>query len=186
VDESTGGHRRATAEGTPSGAVASTAGLRDAAAIVARVADDEGAARETRAACRVREIEPIAPDARIAPLVLPGEVVFAVRSSALLDRRQPPAGAAGWSGCLGLAGDLYVTSTRLLLVGRTVVVYDLDEIQEVVVAGERLLLTLRDGAGVIVEVVRPRLLRVEIAAARASGARRAAGLPEPARDRGPG
>jgi hypothetical protein len=38
-------------------------------------------------------------------------------------------------------------------------------------SGERLLLVLRDGRGASIDVSQPRLLRVEIAAARASGRR---------------
>jgi hypothetical protein len=87
-------------------------------------------------------------------------------------------------GCPGLAGDLYVTSARLVHVGRTVLEYDLGAIREAVVSAERLLLILCDGVGVAVDVARPRLLRVEIAAARArqaasAGGPRDAGPPDP-------
>jgi hypothetical protein len=44
----------------------------------------------------------------------------------------------------------------------------LEEIEEVGLSGERLLLVLRDGKGVWLEAPQPRLLRVEIAAARAA------------------
>jgi hypothetical protein len=81
---------------------------------------------------------------------------------------------------VGLGGDLYVTSSRLALVGRTTLTYDLDAIRDAVVSGERLLLTLRDGAGVIVYVAQPRLLRVEIGAARAKRAGRRRATHDPA------
>jgi hypothetical protein len=88
-----------------------------------------------------------------------------VRRAALLDRRQPQAGSDAPS---GLAGDLYLTSRRLVLVGRLTLSFELDEIEEAMLAGERLLLVLRDGQGASVAVAQPRLLRVEIAAARAA------------------
>jgi hypothetical protein len=157
------------------------AGHRDAAAIMARTAADETAALEARSRYRDRVMEPIEPDAPIAELLGPGEEVLAVRRSALLERRQPPPGTALWPAFAGLGGDMYVTSGRLALVGRTVVAYDLDAIREAVVSGERLLVTLRDGTGVIIQVDRPRLFRVEIGAARARLAerRRAASSTEP-------
>ena len=61
---------------------------------------------------------------------------------------------------------LSVTSRRLLLTGRVRLSIGLDEIGEILMAGGRLLLVLRGGQGVALEVAYPRLLRVEIAAAR--------------------
>ena len=110
-------------------------------------------------------MEALEPDARVAPLLTPDEHVLAVRRSVMLDRRQPQAGSDAPS---GLAGDLYVTSRRLVLVGRLTLSFDLDEIEEAMLSGERLLLVLRDGQGASLAVAQPRLLRVEIAAARAS------------------
>ena len=156
------------------------AALRDAAAVLARVAADEAAARDARARFRGGPIAPIEPDACIAEILAAGEDVLAVRRSALVERRQPPPGTAGWPPGVGLGGDLYVTSSRLALVGRTTLTYDLDAIRDAVVSGERLLLTLRDGAGVIVYVAQPRLLRVEIGAARAKRAGRRRATHDPA------
>ena len=68
----------------------------------------------------------------------------------------------------GLRGDLYLTSVRLMLLGRHEVGFDLDGIDEVMVCGEQLLLVMRDGTGIALDVELPRLLRVEIAAARAA------------------
>jgi hypothetical protein len=140
--------------------------LRDADAILARAADDEAAALVARDRYRDGVIEPIEPDERIAVLLVPGEEVFAVRRSALLDRREPQP-SAYCPGCPGLAGDLYVTSTRVVHLGRLTLEYDLDSIREAVVSAERLLLLLWVGSGLILDVDRPRLLRVDIAAARA-------------------
>jgi hypothetical protein len=54
-----------------------------------------------------------------------------------------------------------------VLVGRLTVAIDLDEIEDAVVSGERILLVMGDGRGATLDVARPRLLRVEIATARA-------------------
>jgi hypothetical protein len=118
-------------------------------------------------------MEPLEPDARIAELLAPGEDLLAVRRPALLDRREPALGGARGPGCPGLGGDLYVTSARLVHVGRTVLEYDLGAIREAVVSAESLLLIMCDGAGITLGVDRPRLLRGEIAIARARQAARA-------------
>jgi len=154
-------------------ATTSSPALRDAGAILSRTAEDEAAALEARERYRDRGMEPMEPDARIAELLVPGEDVLAVRRSALLDRREPPIGGGRGPGCLGMAGDLYVTSNRIVHLGRTVLEYDYTTICEAVVSAEHLLLILRDGTGVTIDVPQPRLLRVEIAAARARQAARA-------------
>jgi hypothetical protein len=162
---------RASAAAGPD-ANASSSALRDADAIVGRAAEDEAAALAARERYRDREIEPIEPDARIAGFLAPGESVLAVRLSALLDRREPRVGAR-CPGYPGLAGDLYITSCRIVHVGRFVLEYDLAAIREAVISAEHLLLILCDGAGVILDVDRPRLLRVQINAARSRRAARA-------------
>ena len=43
------------------------------------------------------------------------------------------------------------------------------QIEELALAGERLLITLRDGTGLSIDASRPRLMRVQIAAALAAG-----------------
>ncbi len=140
------------------------AALRDAAEILARARADETAADEARVRYRGQLMRPLEPDPSIAPLLAPGEVVLAVRRLAILDRREP---AIGTGAPAGLAGDLYLTSRRLVLAGRHALSFDLGEIEEVMLAGERLLLVLGDGNGASLYVDRPRLLRVELAAARA-------------------
>jgi hypothetical protein len=147
------------------------AALRDAAAILARADEDEAAADAARARYRTRPLTTLPPDDSIGPLLVPGERVVAVRSSALLERRQPAPGAQPTAGAhppAGLAGRLYVTSRRLLLVGRLTLSYELQAVEEAMLSGERLLLLLRDGQGLTLEAAQPRLLRVEIAAARAA------------------
>lgn len=104
---------------------------------------------------------PIEPDARIGVLLAPEELVLAVRRSVSLERRK------GWrepGG--GLSGDLYVTTRRLVHLGRMQVEYALGEIQEAVVAEGALRLVVGASRGVEIEVQDPRLLRVEIAAVR--------------------
>ena len=173
--------RRATNGGVDLDAPTPSPGLRDADAIFARAADDEAAALEARDRFRDGLINPIEPDARIAERLVPGEEVFAVRRSAVLERREPQPGA-GFPAYPGLAGDLYLTSARLVHLGRLTLEYDLDAIREVTVSAEHLLLVLCDGAGLVLDVDRPRLFRVEIAAARSRRVARA----RPARAQRPG
>lgn len=137
--------------------------LRDATQILARAQADEAAADEARERYRTQPHAMLEPDARIAPLLAAGEHVVAVRRSALLDRREP---AVGSDVPTGLAGDLYLTSRRLVLVGRLTLSFHLDEIEEAMLSGERLLLVMPGGQGASLDVAQPRLLRVEIAAAR--------------------
>ena len=139
--------------------------LRVAAQARARAAADEAAADEARARYRTQPMATLEPDSRIGPLLAAGEHVLSVRRSAVLDRRQALLGADAPT---GLAGDLYVTSRRLVLMGRYTLSFALADIEEAMLSGERLLLVMRDGQGASLDVGRPRLLRVEIAEARAS------------------
>lgn len=141
---------------------------RDAAAIFARAEADEAEADRARERYRTEAMPALEPDGRIAPLLGPDEHVLAVRGSAFLDRREPQRGS---NAPTGLAGDLYVTTRRLVLVGRLTLAFELDRIDDVLLSGERLLLVMRDGEGVSIAASQPRLLRVEIAAARASARR---------------
>ncbi len=146
--------------------VAGAPALRDADEILARTALDENAADEARERYRTEPMALLEADDRIAPLLAPGEDVVAVRRSAVLERREVPPGAEG---SMGLAGDLYLTSRRLVLVGRRTVSFALGEVAEAMLAGDQLLLVMRNGDGASLGVAQPHLLRVEIAAARASG-----------------
>lgn len=140
------------------------ASLRDATAIAARADADEVVAAEARLRYRAEGIAPLDPDDAIRPLLDEDEQALAVRRSAALDRREPPVNPYP----AGVAGDLYVTSHRLLLVGRHTMTFDLADIADAVVSGERLLLVMDDGSGITLDVDQPRLLRVQIAAARAA------------------
>jgi hypothetical protein len=57
----------------------------------------------------------------------------------------------------------------LMVVGGAPLDVELAEIDELALAGERLLVTLRDGTGLSIDASRPRLMRVQIAAALAAG-----------------
>jgi hypothetical protein len=134
---------------------------------------DADRADEARRRLHEQGIVPIEPDARIGVMLAPGELVLAVRRSASLDRRH-----VRREDDPGLCGDLYVTTRRLVHLGRSAVVYGLDEIREADIAANHLLLVVGDNRGVVIDVGDPCLLRVEIAAARAAA--RAAGRAAPA------
>jgi hypothetical protein len=148
----------------PFGSPAEAPAIRDASAILARAGADEAAADLARERYRTQPMPALEPDDRIGPLLGADERVIAVRRSVQLDRRQP---IPGWDVPLGLAGDLYLTSRRLVLVGRMTLDFNLEDIEEIGLSGGRLLLALRDGLGVSLDLEQPRMLRVEIATARA-------------------
>jgi hypothetical protein len=137
------------------------AALRDARAIAARVAEDEHAAdaERERLASEPLPVLGAHPDQVFQPW--PDETIHAERRAALVERGQdlPPSG-----------GTLYLTSRRLVHVGSEAVEeIDLARIADMAVALERLLLIeLADGSDLAIEVDRPRLLRVQVAAARAA------------------
>ena len=97
----------------------------------------------------------------VCHLLLPGEQLVAHRGAALLDRRQARRQRRP-------VGDLYLTSARLLFVGSPRASIPLDSIEDAILIGDRIQLMLRGGFGVSIEVERPRLLREQIAAARAT------------------
>ena len=133
-------------------------------------ADDEASANEARLRYRRRGVEWLDPDERIGPVLEPGERLLAVRRSVVVCRNDTLASVAP-----PVVVDLYVTSRRLALAGTDMIFFDLTALDEAVVSQERLLIVLRDGVGLDLEVAQPRLLRVDIAAARAAR-RCAAGL----------
>jgi hypothetical protein len=153
----------ASRSGRPADDPASNEALRAAAAILERASVDEALADEARDRYRIEPMRPLAPEPAIARHLCPDEHVLAVRRSAGFDRRQPlPKGRGS-----GLVGDLYLTSKRLVLVGRVILAFDLPAIAEASLEGERLLLVMADGTGLAIDVDHPRLLRVELATARA-------------------
>jgi hypothetical protein len=148
-----------------SAAAPDAAALRDAAAIAQRVSDDELAADAERARLVDGELPDLRSQVDGAVQLAGGELVHAIRRGALLDEGE----AARPTG-----GSLYLTSDRLVHVGESSREIRLDAIQESAVALERLLLLdLTDGSDLAIEIDQPRLLRVQLAAARANARRRA-------------
>ena len=123
---------------------------------------DALAAEEARERYRDEPMAPIEVRGSIADLLGPTERLLAVRNDARYDRRQEAEGSRG----PGLSGDLYLTSSRLILLGRFDLTFDLEEIEEIDLFGDRLRLMTGKGAGLSLDVDQPRLLRVEIGAAR--------------------
>ena len=153
-------HQVAAPDDSPSEARA----IGHVSAILAHARADEAAADTARELYRTRPMATLEPDERIGALLCPHEQVVAVRRSAQLHRLQP---IPGWDVPPGLAGDLYLTSRRLVLVGRMTLDFDLEDIEETDLSGGRLLVALCDGRGLSLDVEQPRTLRVEIATARA-------------------
>lgn len=140
-------------------------GLRDAAEIVRLAAEDEVAATDARTRYRTEAPSRLEPDGPFAALLDQDEWLIAVRTSAVVDRRVPRPGEPARP---GLDGQLAVTSRRLILTGRHVLTIELVEVEQIVLSGDRLLVVMHGGSGVALDVEQPRLLRVQIAAARAA------------------
>jgi hypothetical protein len=126
---------------------------------------DRTEAEAARSRYRAAGVIPISADPGIEKALAHGEWLVARRPSVRIDRRHhgdplPP------------CGDLYVTSDRILLVGRGLLSIRLDDIEDAALLRGALVLFLRGGKAVTVETDRPRLLRVQIAAARAARAGR--------------
>jgi hypothetical protein len=137
-----------------------SAALRDAQQVTARVGADEAAADAERSRLTTGQLPQLDEmvDARIE--LRDSEVIHAIRQAAMLEDRgtELPAG-----------GTLYLTSQRLLHAGQSIRSVELTEITETAVALERVLLVdLADGSDLALEVDQPRLLRVQLAAARAA------------------
>jgi hypothetical protein len=139
--------------------------VRDAEEILRRIRQDEADADEARIRYRVEGLPSVDVDELAAERLRPGETAVDVRSSTVVTRHLPGDGTDE------LAGQLVITTERLLVVGHTPLELELGDIDELTLAGERLLVTLHDGTGLSINASRPRLLRVQIAALReAAGA----------------
>ena len=101
-------------------------------------------------------------DPVIASHLACGEHVLVVRADTIFDRRQPDSRETS-----GLRGRLYLTSSRLVLLGETTVAIPLDDIEETTLWGEQLLVSLPGGRCLTLHVDHPQALRTEIGAARA-------------------
>ena len=131
--------------------------LRDASAAAERAARDEADATDARDRYRASPMPGIEPDEAIARHLGRDEGLHSVRRSAILS-------VPGGDRALGYGGTLYLTSRRLIHLGQVMVTVQLTDIVETSLAGERLLLALRNGEGMAFDLDRPRLLRAEIAA----------------------
>lgn len=132
--------------------------LRDATETASRIEADEAAALEVRDRLHAAPLPAIAPDGVVDTHLESGELVHGLRTRAILK-------APGDDRALGYGGNLYLTSRRLVHIGQVTVNVQLTDIVETSLAGERLLLSLREGEGLVLDVDRPRQLRTEIAAA---------------------
>jgi hypothetical protein len=162
----------------PSDAALTTAegpAVRDAESIRARISADEAAADAARDLFAANGVPAIEPDTGFARVARSGEKLHTIRYNAILERAPTDDTAPKLRG-----GTLFLTPTRLLHVGKKTTEVLLAEIDEMVVALERLvLIRLRDGSDMAVEVDQPRLLRVQIAAAIAAARANAAYAYEP-------
>lgn len=136
--------------------------LRDAQAIVERAEADEREADAARRRYREVGLPRLDPDADISAELRPDESVIEVRPAASIGRHVVAHDVEA------LAGRLYLTTARLILRGRAALQVELGEVEELALAGERLLVTLTDGTGLDIDAGAPRLLRVQVAAARAA------------------
>jgi hypothetical protein len=125
---------------------------------------DETAAAEARERFRADGMAPLASDDDIAALLRPGERIFATHRAVNARYHSVPDAVLG---APPVAGTLHLTSARIIVAGSTVLTVDLEDVDEAVLSGGRLLLVLRRGMGLSLSVERPRLLRVQIAAVRA-------------------
>jgi len=140
--------------------------VRDAQRIAERIARDESLADEARERYRIDGLPVLEPSALLG-MLSPGERLHAVHRMAMLE--------VGWRGATGVdpnlphGGTLYVTSQRLVHRGTEDGTWGFGDIDEMAVALERLLLVrMRDGSDLAIEVDQPRLLRVQLAAALAA------------------
>jgi hypothetical protein len=145
---------------------ADSTSVRDAQRIAERIARDETLADEARERYRTDGLPQLEPSALLG-MLNPGERLHAVHRMAMLE--------IGWHGTTGTdpnlphGGTLYVTSQRLVHRGTEDSTLSFGDIDEMAIALERLLLVrMRDGSDLAIEVDQPRLLRVQLAAALAA------------------
>lgn len=151
---------------------------------------DEVAARRARDCYHDAGPVALPVDEDVAALLRPDEPVLARHETDEARFDGVPSAAVGPATAAVLVGTLVLTSHRILLVGEAATwSVDLADIEEAVVSGRRLLLVLPAGIGLAVTLERPRLLRVQIAAARTAcgdGQGRSAGVPGDGTGRGTG
>jgi hypothetical protein len=126
-----------------------------------RPSANAASADDARRRLREQGVVAIEPDDRIGVMLGPGEHVVAVRRAILIERR-----AESRNPDLGLRGDLYVTTSRLVHLGPVPVEVPISDIREADVVTGALRLVIGNGRGLQIRIVDPDLLRVEIAAVR--------------------
>jgi hypothetical protein len=138
--------------------------LRDALSVAARISEDETRADEARLRYQAEGLPQLEVDDRLAPMRREDESLHAIHPGAMLEHR-----SSGDSGAHLVGGTLYVTSQRLVHVAEEPTEVALGDVEEMAIALERLLLIrLRGELDLAIDVAHPRLLRVQIAAAKAA------------------
>ena len=129
--------------------------IEDAEAVLARVRKDEDDARVERDRLNAGG-SPQQLDAGASPVPLrTAESVIDVRAAVQAERLESQDEPG--------RGRLILTNERIVLSGPVPLDVPLGEINEVSLAGERLMLALRDGTGWCLDVPAPRLFRVRLA-----------------------
>ena len=124
-------------------------------------AQDDALAQAARTRYRADGLASIEPDDGLRSVLHDGEQLLALCDSASV-HRVPTDGSDRRNGRLA------VTTDRLLILDPTpVTIATLDELDDVSLVGERLLAILTNVSGFFIETRQPRLLRVQLAAARA-------------------
>lgn len=124
---------------------------------------DEEAARRARDQYREGGIPALRADDRVSPHLHPGEYVVGLRPDATVTRIEQTGDRP-----VRADGALYVTNHRLLQIGDRLTSIPLNEIAELAMADQRILVTLTDARGVMLDVADPRQLRVLLAAAKSA------------------
>ena len=132
-----------------------------AAAAMERAELDEQAAAEARARYRNNGIAPMQAVPDVVAHLHADEELLAMRPTSQLE----DCGSRDRDDGATTVGSLYLTSRRILQLGRARTSIELRSIDELALAGDRLLLTLRDGRGFALDLPEPRLFRVQVAAA---------------------
>ena len=123
--------------------------------------EDEALAAAARVRYRTDGLASIEPDGVLGSALDDDEQLLAVRETASIDHR-PPDGSPPATGRLAL------TSKRLMVVDqRPVTLASLEELDDVMLVADRLVVMLTSGSVFTVTAVQPRLLRVQLAEARA-------------------
>jgi hypothetical protein len=128
---------------------------------------DEEAARLARERYREEGLPVLQPDSTIAPLLTDGETVIGWRPQAGVSSIK-----ANTHAVVRDDGPLYVTSSRLLHLGRQTTSVPLVEIDELAMADNRILVTIAGLRGLMLDVELPRQFRVLLAAAKGAAAAR--------------